>query len=115
MFASLFQQEGVHLHLVLRQRTSFVGTNHGDCSHRFTGMKLAHKIVRLEHSSHIESQGECDGHRQTFWHSHHYQCDGHHEILQHKVGHIKIILASPYRIGQDVVTEKQYKSGYRNY
>ena len=53
----------VYLHQVLRQCTRFVGTNHGDSSHGFTGVHFSYQVVGREHAAHIQSQTERYTHR----------------------------------------------------
>ena len=78
----------MYLHQVLSQCTGLVGTNHGNGPHGFASMHLAHQVVGLEHTAHVQSQTQSDAHRQTFWHGYYNQCYGHHEIFQDDAGDV---------------------------
>ena len=108
-------QELIHLHLVLRQCTSLIRTNHGYCSHRLTSMELAHKVVGFQHTAHIESQREGYRHWQSLWHRHHDERDCHHEVVEHDLCHIEVVLATPSRIGKNIMYEEDDEGCHRHH
>ena len=69
-------------------------------------MELAHQIVRLQHSSHVECQRKGNRHRQSLRHRHHNQGDSHHEVFQHDFCHIEIILTAPCRVGENIMNQE---------
>ena len=77
-------------------------------------MQLAHQIVALEHTAHVECKGKGNGHGQSFGHGHHYKRDRHHEVTQHHLGHTQIIVCMPNRLRENVVTEKNGKCRHGN-
>ena len=80
-----------HLHLVLRQRARLVGADHGHGAHRFARVQLAHEVVVLQHAAHVERQAQRHGHRHALGHGHDDKRYGHHEVLQHDLGHAQVV------------------------
>ena len=78
-------------------------------------MELAHQIVRLQHSSHVERQRKGNRHRQSLRHRHHNQGNSHHEVFQHDFCHIEIILAAPCRVGEDIMNQEDEEGCHRYY
>ena len=93
----------VNAHLVLRQRTGFVGTNHRSSTHGFASVHFAHQVIGFQHTAHAVGQAERHSHGKSFGHRHYDECHSNHDGLQH-VGHegspvvdIKIGLQAIYR------------------
>ena len=102
-----------HRHAVLRQRARLVGTNHRHGTHRLRCLQLTHKVVRLQHSAHVQRQGQRDSHRKTLGDSHDNQRDSHHEVAQRNVQHTQIIVCMPQLVGYDIVTEEYQETEHR--
>ena len=102
-----------NLHTVLCQRACLISTYHCYSTHSLTGMQLSHKIIALQHTSHVEGKGKGYSHRQSFRHSHHDERKSHHEILQHHFCHLEIVIGVPQRINEYVVYEEYNKRGDR--
>ena len=71
----------VNPHLVLRERTSFIGTNNSGSAHRFARMHLAHQVVGREHTLHTQSKAEGNAHGKPFGDSHHNYRYSNHSSL----------------------------------
>ncbi|CCY64935.1 unknown [Prevotella sp. CAG:1124] len=103
-----------HLHFVLRQGTRLVGADYRNGAHCLAGVQLAHKVIVLQHAPHVEREAQCYGHRHALGHGHNYQRYGHHEVLQHRLGHTQIVRRRPnaFRIKHYVTGEEYDEGGY---
>ena len=60
----------MHSHLVLRESSGLIGTNHRSRTHRFASMHFTNQIIIRQHTLHTHRQTERDTHRQSFGDSH---------------------------------------------
>ena len=74
-------------------------------------MQLAHQVVALQHTTHIQGQSQGYGHRQTLGHGHDDKRYGHHKIFQHHSGHAYIVGGVPQGVDKDVVRKEDNEGG----
>ena len=82
-------------HAVLRERSGLIGTDNRYSPHCLRGLQLAHEVVTLQHTTHIQRQRQCHRHRQSLGYRHHDERNGHHEVFQRHLQHAEVVGALP--------------------
>ena len=109
----------VNLHEVLGEGAGLVGAYYRDGAHGLAGVHLAHEVVGLQHAAHVEGKAQGDAHGKPLRYGYDYQCDGHHEILEHDVGYVEPLLPAGHGIHAEVGIEvlagedEEREDGYR--